>query len=183
MSKTKKLFLTMFFVMLILTVTFIVLTVTTGNSVCYTLSITFGTVFYHFAMRLLVGKFTGHKFNYKSFWFKEKSFEKHLYKALRVKKWKGKMPSYNPQTYMTKNVPLETIINTMCRNEVIHEIIALLSFVPILFSLAFDAVLVFVITSIIACMCDLTFVVMQRYNRPRVVRLMERQREQKGRGN
>lgn len=164
--------------MLILTILFIVLTVATGNSVCYTLSITFGTFFYHFAMRLLVGKFTGHIFNYKSFWFKEKSFEKQLYKALRVKKWKGKMPSYNFKTYMIREVPLENIVNTMCRNEVIHEIIALLSFVPILFSLAFDSVMVFVITSVIACICDLTFVVMQRYNRPRVVRLMERQHKQ-----
>lgn len=182
MSKTKKLFLSILFGVFVLTALFIVLTGITGNFVCYVLSITFGTVFYHFAMRWLVGNFTRHKFNYKSFWFKEKSFEKNLYKALRVKKWKGKMPSYNPETYITRNSPLEDIINTMCRNEVIHEIIALLSFVPILFSPVFDTVLVFVITSIIACLCDLIFVVMQRYNRPRVVKLMIRQNKTIGKG-
>lgn len=183
MSKAKRLFFSILLGAFILTVLFSVLTVMVGNSVFYALAITFGTIFYHFAMRLFVGAFTCHKFNYKSFWFKEKSFEKGLYKALRVKKWKGKMPSYNPQTYMTRDVPLEDIINTMCRNEVIHEIIALLSFVPILFSLVFDTALVFVMTSIIACLCDLVFVVMQRYNRPRVVRLMQRQSKKRSAGN
>lgn len=176
MSKTKKLVLTVTAVLFALTALFIVLAVLTDYSVCLILAITFGTTFYHFAMRLFVGKMIGHHFNYQSFWFREKAFEKPFYKAIRVKKWKDRMPSYNPATYMTRDIALDEIINTMCRNEVIHEVIALLSFVPILFSFVFDAVSVFVITSIIACLFDLIFVVMQRYNRPRVVRVFERQK-------
>lgn len=181
MTKTKKLVLTVTAVLFILTVLFIVLSVLTDNSVCLTLAITFGTTFYHFAMRLFIGKIIGHNFNYQSFWFRERGFEKPLYKAIRVKKWKDKVPSYNSSTYMTKNIALDEIVNTMCRNEVIHEVIALLSFVPILFSFAFDAVLVFVITSVIACLFDLIFVVMQRYNRPRVIRVFERQKSSQNR--
>lgn len=174
MSNVKKLFLSVTVVISALLILFVILTLFTYNSLWPTLAITFGTIFYHLAMRLAVGKFTPHNFNYKSFWFKEKRFEKPLYKAIRVKKWKGKMPSYNPSTYMTRVDNLESIINTMCRNEIVHEVNALLSFVPIFFSLLFDAVAVFVITSIIACFVDLIFVVMQRYNRPRIVRLIER---------
>lgn len=170
----KRVFLSITAVVTVLFGIFAFITFATENSVCFTLAITFGTMFYHFAMRLAVGKFTPHSFSYKSLWFREKSFEKTLYKMLRVKKWKGKMPSYNPSSYMTRDNDLDNIVNTMCRNEVIHEVNALLSFVPILFSLAFGTIVVFVITSIIACCVDLIFVVMQRYNRPRLVRLIER---------
>lgn len=183
MNETKKTVLSITFIIFILTVLFSILNAVTQNSVYLTLAITFGTAFYHFAMRLITGKLTGHNFNYNSFWFKEKSFEKKLYKAIKVKKWKNKLPSFNPQTYMVNNIPLESIVNTMCRNEVIHEIIAVLSFVPILFSLVFDETLVFIITSVIACLFDLIFVVMQRYNRPRVIKLLNRQRKQNSKNN
>lgn len=177
MYKTKNIVLILSWSTLIAAVLFAVFAIITDNSVCITLAITFGTTFYHFAMRLFVGKVVGHRFNYKNFWFREKFFEKSFYKTLRVKKWKNKMPTFNPDSYLTKaNVSME-IVNTMCRNEVIHEIIALLSFVPILFSLFFDALWVFVITSVIACLFDLIFVIMQRYNRPRIIRIMERQKK------
>ncbi len=179
MNETKKTVLSITFIIFILTVLFSILNIIIGNSVYLTLAITFGTAFYHFAMRLIIGKITGHNFNCNSFWFKEKSFEKKLYRAIKVKKWKSKLPSFNPQTYMVNNIPLENIVNTMCRNEVIHEIIAVLSFVPILFSLVFDEALVFIITSVIACIFDLIFVVMQRYNRPRVIKLINRQKKAK----
>lgn len=159
----------------VLTVLFIALTLITDNSVCLTLAITFGTTLYHFAMRLLVGKIVPNNFNYKHFWFRQKRFEEKFYKLLGVKRWKDKMPSYNPRSYMTKFNSLNELIATMCRNEVIHEVIAVLSFFPIAFSSLFGAEAVFIITSIFGCLFDLIFVIMQRYNRPRVVRLMQRQ--------
>lgn len=177
MTKAKRTVLFIFVFSLITTVIFSVLTCTTNSSLCYTLAITFGTILYHFAMRLIVGNLVGHNFDYKSYWFRPKRFEEKFYKAIRVKKWKSKMPTYNSDGHLAKNESLIELVNTMCRNEVIHEIIALLSFVPILFSLFADTLLVFVITSIIACLYDLIFVIMQRYNRPRVVRIMERWRK------
>lgn len=170
----KKIFLSIATIVSVLFILFTVLALTVNNSLYLTFAITFGTMCYHFIMRLTVGKFTPNRFNCKSQWFSEKRFEKSLYKVLKVKRWKGKMPSYNPSSYMTKDSDLDSIVNTMCRNEVIHEVNALLSFVPILFSIKFGTLAVFVITSIIACCVDLIFVVMQRYNRPRLVRLIER---------
>lgn len=174
MTKIKKAVLSSTAVSFTLTVVFSVITIISKNSVCYSLAITFGTIFYHFAMRLAVGEIIPSNFNCNNFWFKEKSFERNLYKLLKVKKWKGKVPSYNPQSALIRNTDLSDTVNTMCRNEVIHEVIALLSFVPIVFSLVFGAISVFVITSVIACFLDLIFVVLQRYNRPRVLKLIKK---------
>ncbi len=171
----KKTVLTLTLVFTILTVLFSVLFIITDNSVFLTPAITFGTTLYHFAMRLFVGKIIPNNFNYHSFWFRQKRFEERLYRLLGVKKWKDKMPSYNPGSYMIKSTSPGELIAIMCRNEVIHEVIAVLSFVPIAFSSFFGAEAVFIITSILGCCLDLIFVIMQRYNRPRVVRIMQRQ--------
>ena len=85
------------------------------------------TVLYHVGMRLFVGLGTGHGFRPDSAWFSEKPFEKALYRKLRVKKWKAKMPTYSPQTYALGSLPPETIAKTMCRNEVVHELCAVFS--------------------------------------------------------
>lgn len=143
-----------------------------------TLAITFGTVLYHFVMRLAVGFFVPHGFHYTDKYFTEKKFEKRLYKTLRVKKWKKFMPSYNPDSYSIKNDvrSLEIIADTTCRNEVIHLAICLLSFVPIIFIAFFGSAAVFIITSVLSCMFDMIFVIMQRYNRPRLVKIIERKK-------
>ena len=60
----------------------------------------------------------------------------------------------------------------MCEAEITHEIIALFSFVPILFSLKIGELAVFIITSLIAAGIDMIFVIVQRFNRPRIIRLM-----------
>lgn len=177
MTSVKRTILITTAVFFILTVLFIILAAATGSSVWLTLAITFGTVLYHFAMRLFVGKIVKQNFNYKNNWFKEKKFEKKLYKFLKVKKWKDAMPSYNPATYKVSADTLSNVVNTMCRNEIIHEIIALLSFVPILFSDLFDAAIVFIVTSVIVSLFDFVFVIIQRYNRPRVIRLLQRYRQ------
>ncbi|MGN1420894.1 MAG: hypothetical protein ACI4XC_05225 [Eubacterium sp.] len=138
------------------------------------LAITFGTVLYHFVMRLTVGFIVPHRYRYTDEFFTEKTFEKPLYNRLKVKKWKRFMPSYNPASYSVRNNELEHIANTTCRNEVIHLVICVLSFVPILFSIPFGETAVFVITSVLSCMFDMIFVIMQRYNRPRIVKLINR---------
>ncbi|MBQ6840241.1 MAG: hypothetical protein IJO45_06075 [Oscillospiraceae bacterium] len=138
-------------------------------------AITFGTTFYHLAMRLLVGHLIPNTFDYHSHWFQPKPFEAKLYRTLRVKKWKDRMPTYDPRLFsMTENTP-EQILRNMCQSEIVHEVIVLLSFIPLLFSLLWDSFFVFLITSIFAAVTDTSFVILQRYNRPRVERLMNRQ--------
>lgn len=146
------------------------------------LAITFCTMLYHFVMRLAVGYFSEKqiqpKLNCNSKWFKEKRFEKKLYKLLKVKKWKKFAPTYSPESFSLKDNSKEDILRTMCGAEVVHEIIIVLSFLPLVLSVRLDSVAEFTITSVIAAMVDSVFVIIQRFNRPRVKKLLERSERQ-----
>ena len=139
-------------------------------------AITFGTFFYHFAMRLLMGHglhhFMQNKADYRKPWYQLRPCEAKLYKLLQVKKWKGKMPTYDPSCFDPKVHSWEEIAQAMCQAELVHESIAVLSFLPLLAAIPFGAFPVFLITSLLSAMCDLCFVIIQRYNRPRIVKLI-----------
>lgn len=173
MSKTMKIISIVTF---ILTSLFCHIYITTEKSIFLTLSITFGTTSYHFIMRLAVGYIVNgimhNKADYNKKFFKPRKFEAKLYKLLKVKKWKDKMPTYNPEFYSTEKHSLEEIAMVTCQAEVVHKIIILLSFVPVLFTLLFGSFWVFMITSIISALIDTIFVIMQRYNRPRIIKLI-----------
>ena len=89
------------------------------------------------------------------------------------------MPTYDPQLFDPKIHTWEEIIQAMCQAELVHETIAVLSFLPFLAGIRFGAYAVFIITSVLSALLDLSFAVMQRYNRPRVLVILER--KQKGR--
>lgn len=140
--------------------------------------VTFLTFSYHFLMRLFVGfvvSLLPDKFrNYKIKLFAPRKIEKKIFKLLRVKKWKANIPTYNPESFSPETHTAEEIAAAMCGAELTHEIIVIFSFVPILFSIRFGVPAVFIITSVVAAIVDLIFVVVQRYNRPRVVRFIKR---------
>lgn len=151
------------------------------NSEIYiTLAITFGTITYHLGMRLLVGLLYNmgmkNKANLTKKWYQIHSWENSLYQFLRVKKWKSKMPTYNPDTFSNKKHTWDEIAQAMCQAELVHETSIVLSFVPLIASVCFGAFSVFLITSICSAIFDLMFVMIQRFNRPRVVKMVLRQR-------
>ena len=139
-----------------------------------TLAITFGTVTYHFAMRLLVGlvfNVTMHnKANYQKRWYQLRKHEKHFYEKIKVKQWKNKMPTYNSDFFNPKLHTWDEIAQSMCQAELVHETIVVLSFVPIAAGIWFGTYPVFIITSAFAALFDMVFVIMQRYNRARIIR-------------
>ena len=71
-----------------------------GGGIFLTGAVTFGTVTYHFLMRLFVGFVfdvtLNNRVDYHQKWFQVNSVEQRLYKKLKVKKWKIKMPTYDP---------------------------------------------------------------------------------------
>jgi len=117
--------------------------------------------------------------NYKQWWFKERRFEKGLYKLLRVKDWKDKALTYNPETFSLKEHSLEEIANTMAKSEVDHWINEVISVSTIFFSIFWGAFWIFFVTALAAMIFDSQFIIIQRYNRPRVVKLIERQNKTK----
>lgn len=140
--------------------------------------ITAFTIMYHFWVRIIMGnvsKLFKKHINYKQWWFKERKFEKKLYKLLRVKDWKDKALTYNPETFSLKEHSLEEIANTMAKSEVDHWINEAISVSTIFFSIFWGAFWIFFVTALAAMIFDSQFIIIQRYNRPRVVKLIERQ--------
>lgn len=152
------------------------------STVWFSLTMTFGTIFYHFAMRLAVGtvadRIFGNGINTQRSWFREKPFEKKLYKLLRVKEWKRFVPTWDPQKFSPEQNDAQKIIENMCSAEVIHEIIILLGYASLLFCfLTPDPkgdFAIFAITAFFAGLFDSVFVILQRYNRPRMIRFLAR---------
>ena len=139
--------------------------------------ITAFTITYHFWGRIILGnvsKLFKKCMNYNQWWFKERRFEKKLYEFLKVKKWKGKALTYNPELFDLKENSLEEIVNTMTKSEVDHWINEVISVSTMFFGLIWGETWIFVLTAIAAMIFDGQFIVIQRYNRPRVIRLIEK---------
>lgn len=145
-----------------------------------TLAITAGTTAYHIWMRLVIGGLFHRFFQHadvKKKWYQLHPWEQSLYQKLRIKKWKGQMPTWRPGDFDVRKHTPEEIVQTMCQSEVGHETIFLFSFFPLAATYWFGSFWVFFITSVVtAFFCDLPFIMMQRYNRARVIKMIDRKR-------
>jgi len=132
-------------------------------------------VFYHFGLRLFMGEVTK-RFNisYKHPWFKERAFEKKLYNWLRVRKWKDKVLTFDTAAYDFKNRTPEQLATTMAKSETDHWINEIVSLTSILFFLVFGNLPALIISAVAAMLFDAQFIVVQRFNRPIALRLMNR---------
>ena len=136
------------------------------------------TVMYHLWLRLIMGNVTKlfrHKLNHKCWWFKEKRGESAFYKLIRVKKWKAHALTYDPTQFSLQDNTLEQIANNMTKAETDHWINVGISLTTLLFALLWGELWIFAITAFAAIIFDGQFIVIQRYNRPRVVKLLKKQ--------
>lgn len=152
--------------------------IVTKNGIAETVTITIGITLYHFIMRLAVGTIVNaimkNKANHRNIWFREKSFESKLYKLIRVREWKKHLPTYSADTFDTSKKSIKEIVGATCQAEIVHEVIMLFSLLPVALIPFLGGGIAIVITSILAMLFDSLFVILQRYNRPRLVRVMER---------
>ncbi len=142
-----------------------------------TFSITFGAIFYHFAMRLSVGYYYQKKYNniidYNDERFYVGEAEKRIYQKINVKDLKKYLPTYDIDTFSIKEHKYEDIAMAMCQAELVHKTIFIFSFFPVLASICFGSIEVFIISSVLSALFDLLFVIVQRYNRQRIMRLIK----------
>ena len=150
----------------------------TSSGILLPLAITSGTIAYHFVMRLMVGlafhATMRNKADYRKRWYQVSKREMAVYEKLKVKQWKRRMPTYDPALFDPRLHTWEEIVQAMCQAELVHETIAVLSFLPILAAIWFGEYPVFIVTSVLSAACDMVFVIMQRYNRQRVMKLLNR---------
>ncbi len=152
--------------------------IVTKNAIVEAVTVTVGITFYHFAMRLAVGTVVNsvmkNQANYKNVWFREKGFERELYKMMRVRKWKKYIPTYDPDTFDASQKTVKEIIGATCQAEIVHEVIMVFSLLPIASIPFLGGAAAMIVTSVLAMLFDSLFVILQRYNRPKLVRVMER---------
>ena len=173
-----------------LSVLFFVLSDQLFSEWCYAAAVTMLTLFYHFAMRLIVGETITYLYRDKDFpqdrlGFRLYAFERELYRKLKVTEWKTHVITAKPEQFDLKLVTPKDLLHNVMQAELVHRTIMLLSFVPLLLVIPFGAPWVFITTSVAACLLDGMFVIIQRYNRPTVQRYLElmRRREERKRAS
>ena len=137
-------------------------------------------ILYHFGLRIFFGNVTNKfKINYSHPWYKPRKFEEGLYKLLLVRKWKEKVLTFEPDKYDFENVTLEQLATTMSKSELDHWINELISIFSMLFIFMWGCAPAFVISAVAAMLFDAQFIVVQRFNRPIVIRLINRTERKK----
>lgn len=172
-SSFKKVMHTLSFVFTLLTVILFTANNFVNSGFLLSSAVTCMTFAYHFDIRLIIGYIIPlfkEKINVDSRYFKVSETEKNIYKKLNVKNWKSKVPTYNPDEFDIKKNSIEQLIINCCNSEIVHTANIFASYIPILFSIRFGSMPVFIITSVLASIYDLQFVVLQRFNRPRLIK-------------
>ncbi len=152
-----------------------------NGAVLYT-GVTAFTIVYQLGLRLKFGVITTRfkeKLSTKQFLFKERKFEQKLYKFLKVKKWKSKALTYDPDAFNLKKNTKEQVLQTMLKSELDHWINELISLSTLLFAFIWGEFEIFLVTCILAMLFDAQFILIQRFNRPRVERLIEKEMKRK----
>ena len=140
--------------------------------------VTLLVTFYQLAMRLAVGNWLEPrlKLNPAGAWFAVGPGERRLYQLLRVKKWKKLLPTYSPTKYTVQRRSLPKLLVTMVSAEVDHELMFVFSYLPLLLIIPFGEPAIFIVSSVLASLVEVPFIILQRYNRARLVRLLHRQK-------
>lgn len=137
-------------------------------------------ILYQFGLRLLTGQLNNRlEIDPMHPWFKVKGFEKPIYKALKVKKWKKNVPTYNPELFVITERPLEDIAKSMAKVELDHWANVAISLSTLLFPLLWGKFWLFFIVAVLCILFDMQFIAIQRFNRPRVLRSLKRAEERR----
>lgn len=180
MSSVKKSMYLIAAMSLVFMFTFFGLFVRNRNDVCFAMGITFMTIAYHVIVRLVIGTVVDaacdNQIDSGKSWFEDSDAERAFYKLIGVRKWKKKLPTFDEAAFSMKKHSLEDLIGASCQAEVVHEVNIAASLLAMLFAVPFGSLWLFALTSILGAMVDLVFVIVQRYNRPRLMRAADRQR-------
>ncbi|MDE6775649.1 MAG: hypothetical protein K2J37_05080, partial [Ruminococcus sp.] len=150
-SSFKKVMYTVSFVSVFLTVILFAVNNFINSAILLALAVTSMTVAYHFCIRLIIGKVIPlfkAKINTESRYFQVSEAEKSIYKKLNIKSWKSEVPTYNPDEFDIRKNSVEQLIINCCNSEIVHTANIFASYIPILFSIWFNSLPVFIITSV-----------------------------------
>lgn len=152
-----------------------------GNDVILWVGITSFMILYHFGLRILFGEIAKRiPIDPNGGFYRKRIFEDRLYKFLMVRKWKDKVLTFDPASYDFKSRTPRQLAVTMAKSERDHWINEIISIASLSFILLWGCWPAFVITAALAMLFDGQFIVVQRYNRPIIMRLIERIQKKDG---
>ncbi len=180
MSSTKKTLYIISAACLIFMFTFLGLFVNNHLDACMFLGVVFLAAAYHMIVRLVAGTFCDgaleNGIDTENHWFADSDMEQSLYRVLGVKHWKNRLPAPDAWKYSLKKRSLEDVIAETCRTELVHEIGIVMSLLSIFLSILFGYLWFFILTAALGVLFDLGFVMVQRYNRPRLMNTAKEKR-------
>ena len=181
MSSTKKTIYIISAMSLIFMFAFFKLFVDNQFELCLFLGIVFMTMAYHLIVRLVIGVFCDRALENgidpNDHWFADSDAEQSIYRTIGVRSWKNRIPMPDAWKFSIKKRSLEDVIAESCRTELVHEIGAVMSLLAVLLTIPFGYLWFFILTSALGGLFDLVFVIVQRYNRPRLMRTAAKKRE------
>lgn len=122
----KKIFFAWIFAFLILSGFFYYAMNNIAEQPFFSLLITSITFVYHLMIRFFLGPIgnllTIRLPNLNSFWFKKHNWEDDFYKKIKIKNWKDKQLTFEPESFNLKKVGLDKLKHTMVSSEVVHEL-------------------------------------------------------------
>lgn len=136
------------------------------------------TFYFMFCIKPFVGallNLTHKNYNYENKWFKVRNSEIKIYNFLKVKRWKNILPTYNRHSFDLSSNSLESIAKNMCQAELAHEIMFLISYIPLLLMIRYKDMFIFlIIICILFSLIDLLFIMIQRFNRYRIINIINK---------
>lgn len=147
------------------------------NSVFQSFAVLTGCIAFHLVIWILsatiVVGIMRNKANDKFFLFRELSWEKKFYQFIRIRSWKHHLPTYAPKYYDFKSLSHTDLLGIISQTEVVHEVASLLSLVSLFGIIWFGHTLIFTTIAAIDLMTNLVYIILQRYNRMRLRKLIK----------
>jgi len=149
------------------------------SSVFQSFAILTGCIAFHLAIWILsatiVVGIMRNKANDKLFIFRELPWEKKFYQFVKIRSWKHHLPTYAPKYYDFKSLSHTDLLGIISQTEVVHEVAALLSLVSLFGIIWFGHTLIFATIAAIDLIINLVYIILQRYNRMRLRKLIKSQ--------
>lgn len=159
---------------------FMMLFVRTKATVLLIFGIIMLNIAFQFIARLIINTICEGVFengiNSSSDYFKTSDFEDRLYNSIGVKKIKKQLPVIDRTNFSLRRHSMQNIIDVGCEIEVEHELGMAASLLGIMLAIPFGEMWLFVIFAVLAVLFDFVVVIIQRYNRPRLITVQLKRR-------
>lgn len=104
------------------------------------------------------------------FYFSQFKWEEKFFEKIKIKKWKDKLPTYQNKHFSFTHRTPQQILWTTIHSENVHIFLFFASFIPITLGIFVGHFAVLIPLSIFMALLHIPFALVQRYNRPRLLK-------------